>query len=277
MQDRSSFTTGDGTRIAYRIDGSPGHPPLVLSNSIGTSLAMWDTIVAPLTDHFRVVRYDTRGHGGSDAPSGAYSLDRLGADVLELLDALAIDRAHFCGLSLGGFIGQWFGVRAPERLDRLILANTSPYLGPAPRWDAQIAGVLGATDLIEVAETFLRNWFPENLRADESIVGPFRRDLLDLGPRGLAGCLAAVRDADLRRTNALIANPTLVITGADDEVCLPSHGEEIAATIPDARLVELPVVHLANVERPAEFVELVTDFLNPRTSGQRPPRSARIP
>lgn len=261
MDDHSSFTTGDGTRISYRLDGPAGAPTLVLSNSIGTSLAMWDGVIPQLAKDFRVLRHDTRGHGGSSAPAGAYSLDRLGADVVELLDALGIDRVHFCGLSLGGFIGQWLGIHAPERVDRLILANTSPYLGPAPRWDARIADVLAADDLSAIAESFLHNWFPDSLLTDESIVAPFRRDLMSLDRHGLAGCLAAVRDADLRRTGALITSPTLVLTGADDQVCLPAHGELIAATVRDARLVELPVVHLSNVERPEEFVRIVRGFL----------------
>ena len=131
MTNPSFFTTGDGCRLAYCIDGPADAPTLVLSNSIGTTLRMWDGQIPTLATRYRVLRYDLRGHGGSDVPVGAYSFDRLGRDVVELLDALGIDAVTFCGLSLGGFIGQWLGIHVPERIETLILANTSPYLGPA--------------------------------------------------------------------------------------------------------------------------------------------------
>src|SRR5689334_23793718 len=141
LPGRSFVTTGDGRRIAYRLDGPADRPVLVLSNSIGTTLNMWDGQITELSQYFRVLRYDTRGHGTSDAPAGPYSMDRLGRDVLELLDALGIDRAHFLGLSLGGLIGQWLGIHAPDRIDRLVLANTSAHLGPPEHFDARIAEV----------------------------------------------------------------------------------------------------------------------------------------
>ena len=142
MEDLSIFTTGDGCRIAYRFDRPANKPVLVLSNSIGTTLNMWDIQIPDLSKHFRILRYDIRGHGASGVPAGAYSFDRLGRDVIELLDALNISRAHFCGLSLGGIIGQWLGIHTPDRIDRLILCNTSPFLGPAAQWDSRIAPVL---------------------------------------------------------------------------------------------------------------------------------------
>lgn len=262
MTELNSMTAGDGTRIAYRIDGEPGKPVLVLSNSIGTTLRMWDAQVEALSRHFRVLRYDTRGHGASGVPAGAYSLDRLGRDVLELLDALEIQRAHFLGLSLGGFVGQWLGVHAPERIDRLILSNTSSYLGPAAQWDERIAAVLQAPDMAETAGIFLRNWFPERmLAAGEPVVEEFRAMLMATQRQGLAGSYAVVRDADLRRTIALISRPTLVIAGQHDTVTAASHGELIAATVPGAKLVVLPAVHLSNIERPVEFMQAVLGFL----------------
>jgi 3-oxoadipate enol-lactonase len=262
MQARSTFTTGDGVRIAYRIDGGDRLPVLVLSNSIGTTLHMWDGQIDALSQRFRVLRYDTRGHGASGVPAGAYSMDRLGRDVIELLDALGIARAHFLGLSLGGFIGQWLGVHAPERIDHLILANTSSYLGPAPQWDARIAATLQAPDMTDTAAMFLGNWFPAAmLKAGGPVIDHFRAMLLATNPQGLAGAFAAVRDADLRRTIALIDRPTLVIAGRDDTVTAASHGALIAATVPGAMWVEMPTVHLSNIERPAEFVDAVLSFL----------------
>lgn len=262
MNELSFVTTGDGARIAYRLDGDAGKPVLMLSNSIATTLHMWDGQVGELSRHFRVLRYDFRGHGGSSVAAGAYSLDRLGRDVIELLDALAIERVHFLGLSLGGFVGQWLGIHAPERIDRLILSNTSSHLGPASYFDQRIAAVEQAPDMSETAETFLANWFPAKMvAANEPVIKQFRAMLLTIDRHGLAGLFAAVRDADLRRTIALISRPTLVIAGRHDTVTSASHGELIAATVPGAKLVVLPSVHLSNVEYPAEFIQAVLGFL----------------
>jgi 3-oxoadipate enol-lactonase len=249
MRDLSVFTTSDGCRIAYRFDGSSDRPVLVLSNAIGTTLHMWDPQIQELSEHFRVLLFDTRGHGGSDIPPGAYSFDRLGRDVSELLDTLKINRVHFCGLSLGGIIGQWLAVHTPGRIDRLILCNTSSYVGPADQWNDRIASVLKA-DPADTAEMFLHNWFPPALlEADGSMVAKIRAMLLATNPQGFAGCSAAIRDMDMRTTIALIACPTLVIAGQYDAVTLPSHSELIAATFPGAKLVVLPVVHLSNLVR----------------------------
>jgi 3-oxoadipate enol-lactonase len=265
MTDTRYFTAGDGCQVAYQLDGATDQPVLVLSNSIATDLHMWDRQVLEFAEFFRVLRYDTRGHGGSGAPSGSYSLDRLGHDVLELLDSLQIARAHFCGLSLGGFVGQWLGIHAPQRIDRLILSNTSPYLGPASYFDEQIRAVLAAKDLSATADMFMRNWFPASMLAGPNeIVDEFRAMVLATPPQGLAGCYAAVRDCDLRRTISLITVPTLVIGGKDDTVTLASHSEAIAATIPGATLKLLPGVHLLNVEQPIAFMSAVTRFLRAR-------------
>ena len=262
MSELNVMTLGDGTRIAYRLDGDAGKPVLLLSNSIATTLHMWDGQIEALSTHFRVLRYDFRGHGGSSTPAGAYSLDRLGRDVIELLDGLGIERVHFLGLSLGGFVGQWLGVREPERIDRLILANTSPHLGPASYIDQRITATLQAPDMTNNAEEFLANWFPAAMvEADGSIIQRFRAMLLDIDRQGLAGLFAAVRDSDLRRSVALISRPTLVVAGRYDTVTALSHSEAIAASIPGAKLVVLPAVHLSNVEYPSEFIEAVLEFL----------------
>lgn len=260
--DTAFFMTGDGVRIAYRLDGAPGKPVLLLSNSIATDLHMWDGQAAALAERFRLLRYDARGHGASDVPAAPYSLDRLGRDVVELLDALGIERAHVLGLSLGGFVAQWLGIHAPDRVDRLVLSNTAAYLGPPERWDHAISELLRASDLQATAEMFLRNWFPASmLDAVDEAIAPFRRTLLATAREGIAGSWAAIRDADLRRTLQLIDRLTLVIAGAHDTVTSVEHGEAIAATVPDARLVVLPTVHLPNVERPQAFLNVVIGFL----------------
>ncbi|KDN80604.1 3-oxoadipate enol-lactonase [Kitasatospora cheerisanensis] len=261
-QTRTAITTGDGVRIAYRFDGDETKPVLLLSNSIGTDLHMWDGQVPALTEHFRLLRYDARGHGASDVPSGPYSLDRLGRDAVELLDALGLQRVHVLGLSLGGIVAQWLGIHVPERVDRLVLSNTAAHLGPANQWDRPIAELLEAPDMQATTDMFLRNWFPADMLEERNeIVEGFRRTLLATRREGVAGSWAAVRDSDLRRTTALITSPTLVIAGEHDTVTSAAHGKEVAATIPGARLTVLPTVHLANVERPTEFLDAVVTFL----------------
>lgn len=259
------FTAGDGTRIAYRWDGPQDAPALVLANSIATTLHMWDGAIPALSAHYRVLRYDYRGHGESDAPAGDYSLDRLGHDVLELLDALGVPCAHFLGLSLGGFVGQWLAIHAPERIDRLILSNTASKLGEAAYFNERIAELRSAPDMAASARGFLANWFPARmLESPDAVVEAFRAMVETTPPQGLAGSFAAVRDADLRRTVALIARPTLVIAGSNDTVTNVAHGEQIAATVPGAKLLVLPTVHLPNIEQPAAYERAVLDFLSAR-------------
>ncbi|WP_425318654.1 3-oxoadipate enol-lactonase [Pseudomonas nitroreducens] len=259
------LTTRDNARIAYRLDGADGLPLLVLSNSIGTDLHMWDGQIAALSEHFRVLRYDARGHGASSVPPGPYSLARLGEDVIELLDALGVQRAHFLGLSLGGFVGQWLALNAPQRIERLVLANTSAWLGPREQWDARIAEVLEANDMRGTAATFLGNWFPATWLAQERPeVEPFRATLLATNRHGLAGSFAAVQETDLRTALRDVRLPTLVIAGQFDTVTAARHSELIAEAIPGARLLRLPAVHLSNIEFPREFEGAVLDFLRVR-------------
>ncbi|MFF2890142.1 alpha/beta fold hydrolase [Paenibacillus sp. NPDC057967] len=262
VEELNYFTTGDGVRIAYRFDGLVDKPVLVLANSIATSMNMWEGQITELSKHFRVLRYDYRGHGDSETPDGPYSIDRLGRDVTELLDALHIDRVHFLGLSLGGVIAQWVGIYAPERIDRLILSNTSSYLGPAEQWQGLITSVLEPGKLPEFADRFIQNWFPSHmLESENPQVASFREMVLATRPQGIAGSWAAIRDMDMRRTAALIKSPTLVIGGLYDTVTLPAHSEWIAETVPNAKLLLLPVVHLSNVEDQAGFLSAVLDFL----------------
>lgn len=255
-----SIVAGDGCRIAYRLDGREGAPVLALSNSLGTAMAMWEPQMAVFSRHFRVLRYDSRGHGRSGAPAGSYSIDRLGRDVVELLDALGIARVSFCGLSKGGMVGQWLGWRAPERLDRLVLANTSACMGPPEGWDARIRTVL-AEGMGAMAEPVLQRWFrPAFLEAAPHAVAPVRAMLLATSPAGYAGCCAAIRDMDQRPLLPLIQAPTLVIAGTHDPATPIDHAEQLAREIPDARLVALDAAHLSNVEQPGAFASAVLDF-----------------
>ncbi|NSL91150.1 alpha/beta fold hydrolase [Chitinophaga sp. Mgbs1] len=259
---KTYFTTGDNVRIAYRLDGPADKPVLVLSNSIATDLYMWDEQIPVFTKHFRVLRFDTRGNGSSGAPAGDYSIDRMSNDVIELLDYLKIDRVHFLGLSLGGFIGQWLAVHEAHRIDKLILANTSSYLGPRDTWNGLIGSLRKDGDITPFGAMFINNWLPKTYQEQHpEVAAKFRAMVLATPPVGLAGSFAAVRDGDQRRTIALITHKTLVIGGKYDGVTLPEHSELIAKTIPQAKLIILPVVHLSNVEAPQVFEKAVIDFL----------------
>lgn len=257
----TAITTGDGCRIAYRFDGPEGAPILLLSNSLGTDSGMWSPQIAAFSKHFRVLRYDSRGHGGSDAPSGAYSLDRLGRDVVELLDALGIETVDFCGLSLGGMIGQWLGIYAPDRVRRLVLANTSSYMGPPAGWDARISSVM-AQGMPPFAQASAERWFTAGFReAEPKAIAPIVATLLATDRTGYAGCCAAIRDMDMRRTVRLIERPTLVIGGSLDSSTPPPHSDALVKTIPGARLCMLDAAHLSNVEAPERFTAAATGFL----------------
>ncbi|MBO0769780.1 MAG: alpha/beta fold hydrolase [Solirubrobacterales bacterium] len=260
MAETQKFTAGDGYRLAYQLDGPEDAPVVVLANSIATRMRMWDPQIATLSRVRRVLRYDYRGHGESDTPPGAYSVDRFGRDVLELLDHLGIVRFDFLGLSLGGMVGQWLGIHARERLNRLILANTAASLAPAAPWDVQIRTVHAARDNRDIAERFISNWFSHE--ADDPRLAPFREDLLAQDRDGLAGALALVRDMDFRPTAQLIRAPTLVLVGQYDTVTTAAHGQAIADRIPGAGFITLPGTHLTNVELASEFNAEVLRFLS---------------
>ena len=248
--------TGDGCRIHHRFDGPENAPVLMLSHSLGASMAMWELQMAALTAHFRVLRYDLRGHGGSDVPAGAYSLDRLGRDVIEVLDDLGIGRVHFCGLSLGGMIGQWLGVRAPARLRSLTLANTSAFMGPPQGWDDRISAVR-ETGMAAMRDAILARWFTPDFADTESVGAMI--DATD--PAGYAGCSAAIRDMDLRPLGCLITTPTLIIGGLRDPATPPDHARALNANIPGSQLVMLDAAHLSNIECASEFNAALLTFL----------------
>lgn len=255
------FETDDLCRIAYRLDGPEDAPVLLLSNSLGTDMGMWRPQIGAFTQRFRVLRYDSRGHGGSDCPAGAYAMGRLGRDAVQLLHHLGLERVHFCGLSKGGMVGQWLGMRAPERIDRLVLANTAAYMGPSANWQTRIDGVLenGMAPLVEAS---LNRWFTAGFPArDPAAVAPIRQMLAACDPVGYAGCCAAIRDMDLRPTARLITARTLVIAGLQDPSTSVADGQWLADAVQDGRLVELEAAHLSNVEQPELFSSAVMDFL----------------
>jgi len=261
MSQVQHIAMNDGCRIACEFIPRDGAPVIVLSPSLGTSMGLFDAQIAAFSDRFGILRYDPRGHGASDVPPGGYSLDRLGSDVVGMLDALGIERVHFAGVSLGGMTGQWLGYRAPERLLSLTLANTSAYMGPPSGWTERVDSVL--TNGMELmVEPVIERWFTAGFRENEpSQVRRIADMLLATDPRGYAGCSAAIRDMDLRPTAGLINVPTLAIAGLQDPATPPGHAEFLASHIPCAKLTSLDAAHLSNVELPQQFSAVFLEFL----------------
>jgi 3-oxoadipate enol-lactonase len=245
--------------LHYRLDGPHEAPPLMLSNSLGTTLEMWDPQVAALTTHFRLVRYDRRGHGRSPVPPGPYSIQNLGRDALGLLDDLGLERTSFCGLSIGGMVGMWLASEAPERIDRLVLCSTAPSLPPREQW-LERAATVRANGVAAIADAALDRWFTP--LAPDSLRESFRAMLAGTPAEGYAGCCEALADLDLHDRLAGIEAPTLVVTGAGDPVAPPETGAQLAAAIPGARHITVADArHMTNAEQPTAFTEHVLAHL----------------
>jgi 3-oxoadipate enol-lactonase/4-carboxymuconolactone decarboxylase len=259
------FATIQNARMFYRMHGNTGLPVLILSHSISTDHAMWDLQVENLLPHFQILRYDTRGHGASEATAGEYSIEMLGKDILALADALKISQFAFCGLSLGGAIGQWVAVHAPERVTNLVLANTSPQFVPRTNWETRIAAVLkgGMSAVVDVA--MQRFFSPDTFSKQNPHVASIRSVFLGTDPVGYLGCCAALRDMNHGDILRQIKAPTLVISG-DRDVATPwsGHGERLAQEIPRAKALHLEAAHLSNIERPHSFTTALLEFLLPQ-------------
>lgn len=257
------FITANQTRLFYRLEGNHGLPVLVLSHSIGTDHGMWEPQIQDLLPFSQVLRYDTRGHGASDSPAGEYSVEQLGQDVLGLVNALNLEKFAFCGLSMGGAIGQWLAVHAPERLTALILANTSPRFGTPEQWNSRIEAVQkgGMATIVNMA--MQRFFSPESLAHSNPFAAGIRSVLLGTDPEGYCGCCAALRDFDFTGRLSEIKTPTLVITGDKDiSTPLAGNGARFLNT-PGAHLVRLRAAHLSNLEAPRSFLAALLAFLTP--------------
>jgi 3-oxoadipate enol-lactonase len=255
------FAKVDGGRIHYRIDGDPDAPVLVLSNSLGTDLSMWDRLVAALSRSFRILRYDSRGHGRSLVTSGPYRIEQLARDVVSLLDGLEMARVHYCGLSLGGMVGIWLGAHEPSRVDRLVWASTAAHLGPPEAWDARLEAIRQG-GMASVADRIIERWFTPAFRGRcAAAVNATRQMLLTAPSDGYTACCAAVRDRDQRAELASIRALTLVIAGRHDPATPPATCRLIADAIHRARLVELSAAHLSNIEGAEAFNAAVLGFL----------------
>ena len=256
------FAKVDGIRIYYRLEGLPARPVLVLSQSLGCDHGMWEAQMEALLPRFRVLRYDTRGHGASDVPPGDYTLPRLGQDVLDLTDSLGIGEFAFCGLSLGGMTGQWLGAHAGSRVRALVLANTSARFPDPSMMEARRKTVL-KEGMAAVEQAVMGRFFTaETLSKGDPRVETARATLVATDPAGYAGCCGAIIAMDNRTLLNTITTPTLVIVG-DRDVSTPweGHGDVLVEGIPGAQLCRLPTAHLANIEAPGEFAEAILKFV----------------
>ncbi|MPR04617.1 3-oxoadipate enol-lactonase [Pseudomonas sp. MAFF 212408] len=250
--------------LHYQLNGPVDAPVLVLSNSLGTDLHMWDIQIPAFTEHFRVLRFDTRGHGKSLVTEGPYSIEQLGHDVIALLDALGIQRAHFCGLSMGGLIGQWLGINAGERLHRLVICNSAAKIGTPEVWNPRIETVLrdGAAAMVALRDASIARWFTADFAAANPHQAKQITDMLAAtNPQGYAANCAAVRDADFREQLSSIKAPTLVIAGSEDAVTPPAGSHLIQAQVQGAEYAEFYAAHLSSVQAGAAFSQRVLEFL----------------
>ncbi|PHN22565.1 3-oxoadipate enol-lactonase [Pseudomonas sp. ICMP 460] len=250
--------------LHYQLNGPVDAPVLLLSNSLGTDLHMWDIQIPAFTEHFRVLRFDTRGHGKSLVTEGPYSIEQLGHDVIALLDALGIQRAHFCGLSMGGLIGQWLGINAGERLHRLVICNSAAKIGTPEVWNPRIETVLrdGAAAMVALRDASIARWFTADFAAANPHQAKQITDMLAAtNPQGYAANCAAVRDADFREQLSSIKAPTLVIAGSEDAVTPPTGSHLIQAQVQGAEYAEFYAAHLSSVQAGAAFSQRVLEFL----------------
>ncbi len=253
---------GGGISISYEAAGRDNAPPMLLSHALGTTRDLWAPQMDAFANAFRVIRYDTRGHGRSSVPAGEYTIDQLGRDALAVLDAAGVDRAHVCGLSLGGLTAMWLGIHAPDRVVSLVLSSTAARIGTRDGWVERIEQVR-TSGLGPVADATMARWFTEDYRRTHpGVVGRHRSMVATCPPEGYIGCCAAIRDADLREAIAGIQAPALVIAGRHDPVTTPEHGREMRGRIARSRMVMLDGAHMSNVERAAEFNATVLEFLD---------------
>ncbi|MFK7981135.1 MAG: 3-oxoadipate enol-lactonase [Saprospiraceae bacterium] len=253
----------------FKIEGTPNSPVLVFSNSLGTDMRMWDKVVPLLLPYFRIVRYDTRGLGRSEVTPEPYSIAQLGQDVIHLLDQLGLEKVHFCGLSMGGQIGQWLGINHPQRFNKLILCNTAAHIGTDKGWNDRIGlikkeglhSIWGGTQKVWFREVFIKN--------NPAPIADLEMMFLKNEVMGYANCCAAVRDADFRKNLGKIETETLVITGNEDPATTVADAEFMVKNIPNATLSVLPARHIPSIEQPELFANTLINFLVGQTTFAR--------
>jgi 3-oxoadipate enol-lactonase len=254
----------DGCPLNVEVEGAENAPVLMMCNSLGTNLHMWDDQAPAFAKQFRLVRYDRRGHGQSGAPKGPYTMERLGRDVLSIVDELGIKTFNWCGLSMGGMVGQWLGANAPDRVERLVLSNTHYYYPDKTAWHDRIK-FAREKGLAALAPMQMERWFTADFRASSpDAVGRIVTMFTATNIEGFIGCCEAVRDMDFRQSTPRVAAQTMVIVGKQDPATPPSAGEDIHRMIKNSKLVVLDAAHLSNVEQPKAYTDAVLSFLTQR-------------
>jgi 3-oxoadipate enol-lactonase len=248
--------------LHHEIDGPPDAPVLLMGGSLGTTLRMWDRQM-PLAERWRLVRFDHRGHGASPVPEGPYEIADLGRDVVELLDFLGLERASYCGLSIGGMVGMWLAANAPDRIDRLVLVCTSAHMPPPERWRERAVAVSAAGSTEPIADAVVERWLTPAFAREHPEVRQELLSMLTSSPAdGYVRCCGAIERMDLRGELARIKASTLVISGEQDEATPAAHQKAIAEAIPQARYeVVADAAHIAAVERPETINRLIDTHL----------------
>lgn len=255
------FANLPDAKLHYEWSGAEHNPALVFSNCLGTNLHMWDSQIELFSQRFRILRYDTRGLGQSDVTPGPYTIEQLSWDVVRLLDVLQIERASFCGLSMGGMTGMFLGVNAPNRFYKLVLCNTAAKIGTAETWNARIHAV-ETGGMKAVAGAVIERWLTPTFRAMHPVETQSILTMLEsANPQGYMANCAAVRDMDQRDALGNIRVPCLVVTGTHDPATTPADAQVLTNSIPSAVYTELSASHLSNVEARNEFNRQVLQFL----------------
>ncbi|WP_179997343.1 3-oxoadipate enol-lactonase [Acinetobacter sp. YH16050] len=255
-----TFTSNDA-QINYQTFGDATKPALIFSNSLGTNFKMWQAQIDFFQQDFFVICYDTRGHGASSAPQGPYSIDQLGQDVVNLLDHLNVEKAAFCGISMGGLTGQWLAIHRPERFNQVVVCNTAAKIGQEQAWNDR-AALVREQGLQPIASTAASRWFTEPfIQSNATVVNNLQNDLAAGSAEGYASCCEALAKADVREQLKDITVPVLVVAGQQDPVTTVADGQFMVERITNSQLFEINASHISNVELPNEFNQAVKQFI----------------
>ncbi|MDO5541799.1 MAG: 3-oxoadipate enol-lactonase [Acinetobacter sp.] len=255
-----TFTSNDA-QINYQTFGDVAKPALIFSNSLGTNFKMWQAQIDFFQQDFFVICYDTRGHGASSAPQGPYSIDQLGQDVVNLLDYLNVEKAAFCGISMGGLTGQWLAIHRPERFNQVVVCNTAAKIGQEQAWNDR-AALVREQGLQPIASTAASRWFTEPfIQSNATVVNNLQNDLAAGSAEGYASCCEALAKADVREQLKDITVPVLVVAGQQDPVTTVADGQFMVERIANSQLFEINASHISNVELPNEFNQAVKQFI----------------
>lgn len=255
-----TFTSNDA-QINYQTFGDAANPALIFSNSLGTNFKMWQPQIDFFQQDFFVICYDTRGHGASSAPQGPYSIDQLGQDVVNLLDHLNVEKATFCGISMGGLTGQWLAIHRPERFNQLVVCNTAAKIGQEQAWNDR-AALVREQGLQPIASTAASRWFTEPfIQSNATVVNNLQNDLAAGSAEGYASCCEALAKADVREQLKDISVPVLVVAGQQDPITTVADAQFMVERIANSQLFEINASHISNVELSNEFNQAVKQFI----------------